>query len=89
MYGSLRKMIIFEQYIKLLPLFGVNEGFPMIECRLVELGFPVLLHVPPRLLARLLLLHLHPGHTALVAKVVLSRVLVIVSGRLVGVHEIP
>ncbi len=65
----------------------------MIECGLVKLGLPVLLHVPPRLLARLLLLllHLQAGQTALVAEIVLPRDLaqVVVSGGLIGVHEVP
>jgi hypothetical protein len=44
----------------------------MVVCGLIELGLPVLLHVPPRLLARLLLLHLnrvHVGQAALVGEI--------------------
>jgi hypothetical protein len=41
----------------------------MVVCGLIELGLPVLLHVPPRLLARLLLLHLHRVHVGQAALV--------------------
>ena len=73
----------------------------MIVCGLIELGLPVLLHVPPRLLARLLLLHLHRvhvGEAALVAEINIlggcSRFfggveVVVMSGGLVSMHEVP
>ena len=69
----------------------------MVVCGLIELGLPVLLHVPPRLLARLLLLHLnrvHVGQAALVGEIIVlgscprffgSNV----SGGLVCVQEVP